>query len=118
MPNSNAGDVAKQNFVTTWKKNAGVALKIFTLLISVSTIIQEKYTTTCPDFFLVKPGVLEGKELATKKSEKLLLEDCIQRAKARNGYVSVFQISQSKTWLLLAGIVGDAFHDGGCCLQR
>ncbi|MCG6932782.1 MAG: hypothetical protein LJE57_04005 [Gallionella sp.] len=42
-----------------------------------------------PNFFLFKPGVLEGREIATRNSEKLLLDDVIQRAKARNGSIGV-----------------------------
>lgn len=42
-----------------------------------------------PDFFLVKPIVLKDPELATRDSDKLILEDCVHRAQTRNGYVGV-----------------------------
>ena len=42
-----------------------------------------------PDFFLVKPQVLGDGSIATRSSDKLILEDCIQRATARSGYVGV-----------------------------
>jgi len=42
-----------------------------------------------PDFFLVKPQVLGYGSIATRSSDKLILEDCVQRATARNGYIGV-----------------------------
>lgn len=103
MPNSSAGDAAKHNCYDV-EKNAGVALKIFTAYFREHNHSGKVYDDM-PDFFLVKPGVLEGKDLATKKSEKLLLDDCIQRAKARNGYVSVSKFRNPKLgyyWLELS----------------
>lgn len=67
-----------------------------------------------PDFFLFRPEVLEGREIATRNSEKLLLEDVIQRAKARNGYISVSKHRNPKLgyyWLELSVMpfmMGDA----------
>ncbi len=58
-----------------------------------------------PDFFMVRPAVLDGKDIATRPSEKLLLEDFIQRAKARNGYVGVSKHRNPKLgyyWLELS----------------
>src|SRR5574340_1267342 len=112
MPNSSAGDAAKHNCYDV-EKNAGVALKIFTAYFREHNHSGKVYDDM-PDFFLVKPGVLEGKDLATKKSEKLLLDDLIQRAKARNGYVSVSKFRNPKLgyyWLELSVMpfmMGDA----------
>lgn len=112
MPNSNAGDAAKQNCYDV-EKNSGLALKIFTAYYREHNHSGKIYDDM-PDFFLVKPGVLEGKNLATKNSEKLLLEDCIQRAKARNGFVSVSKFRNPKLgyyWLELSVMpfmMGDA----------
>lgn len=67
-----------------------------------------------PDFFMVRPSVLEGKDIATRPSEKLLLEDSIQRAKERNGYVGVSKHRNPKLgyyWLELSVLpfkLGDA----------
>ena len=67
-----------------------------------------------PNLFLFKPGVIEGKEIATRGSEKLLLDDVIQRAKARNGYISVSKHRNPKLgyyWLELSVMpfmMGDA----------
>ena len=58
-----------------------------------------------PNFFLFRPSVLEGKEIATRSSEKLLLEDVIQRAKERNGYIGVSKHHNPKLgyyWLELS----------------
>jgi hypothetical protein len=58
-----------------------------------------------PDFLLFRPSVLEGREIATRGSEKLLLDDVIQRAKARNGFISVSKHRNPKLgyyWLELS----------------
>lgn len=58
-----------------------------------------------PDFFLVKPDVLVGRDIATRPSEKLLLEDSVIRAHARNGYVGVSKQHNPKLnyyWLELS----------------
>lgn len=44
-----------------------------------------------PNFFLVRPQALGNGVTATRASDKLILEDCIQRATARNGYIGVFK---------------------------
>lgn len=58
-----------------------------------------------PDFFLVKPEVLAGRNLATRASDKLILEDCIARAQMRNGYIGVTKHRNPKLqyyWLELS----------------
>ncbi len=58
-----------------------------------------------PDFFLVKPAILKGTDLVTRASDKLILEDCVQRAQARNGYVGVSKWRNPKLnyyWLELS----------------
>ena len=58
-----------------------------------------------PNFFLFDPRVLDGKDIATRGSEKLLLDDVIQRAKARNGYIGVSKHHNPKLgyyWLELS----------------
>lgn len=57
-----------------------------------------------PKFFLVRPEVLMIPDLATRSSDKLILDDCIQRAHARNGYITVSKYYNSKLnyyWLEL-----------------
>jgi hypothetical protein len=49
--------------------------------------------------------VLDGIEIATRSSEKMLLEDCIARAKARDGYIGVTKHRNPKLgyyWLELS----------------
>lgn len=58
--------------------------------------------------------MLDGKDIANRGSEKVLLEDCIQRAKARNGHVGVSKHRNPKLgyyWLELSAMpfmMGDA----------
>lgn len=95
------------------EKNAELALKVFNAYYRAHNH-SGKLCVDCPDFFLVKPGVLEGKEIATRASEKLLMEDCIQRAKARGGYIGVSKHRNPKLgyyWLELSVMpfmLGDA----------
>jgi len=70
------------------EKNDALVLKLFTTYYQ-STNHSGKIYDESPNFFLVKPQALEGKVAATRSSDKLLLDDCVQRAKARNGYISV-----------------------------
>jgi hypothetical protein len=70
-----------------------------------------------PDLFIFKTSVLDGKEIATRSSEKLLLDDVIQRAKARNGFIAVSKHRNPKLgnfWLELSAmpfIMGDPVND-------
>lgn len=57
-----------------------------------------------PEFFLVAPEVLAGPDIATRASDKLIIEDCVQRATARKGYVGVIKHRNPKLnyyWLEL-----------------
>ena len=112
MLDGNAGAVAYQSYYDV-EKNAGLALKLFNAYYREHNHSGKLYEDS-PDFFLVKPEVLEGKEIATRGSEKLLLEDCIQRAKARKGYIGVSKHRNPKLgyyWLELSAmpfLLGDA----------
>ncbi len=67
-----------------------------------------------PDFFLVKPIVLKDADLTTRTSDKLILDDCIQRAQERQGYVGVNKQKNPKLnyyWLeltVLPFMLGDS----------
>lgn len=67
--------------------------------------------------FLVKPDVLAVKDMAARASDKLILEDCIQRAHARNGYICVHKHQNPKLnyyWLELGVrpyMLGDEVND-------
>ncbi|OFZ66208.1 MAG: hypothetical protein A2V79_12315 [Betaproteobacteria bacterium RBG_16_56_24] len=112
MSDGNAGTAANKSYYDV-EKNAGLVLKLFNAYYREHTHSGKLYDDF-PDFFLVKPEVLAGKDIATRGSEKLLLEDCIQRAKARNGYIGVSRHRNPKLgyyWLELSAMpfmMGDA----------
>lgn len=69
-------------------RNQGPVLKLLTAYYR-SHNHSGKLFDDFPDFCLVKPEVLDGASIATRSSDKLILEDCIQRATARNGYIGI-----------------------------
>lgn len=95
------------------EKNGELALKLFIAYYRTSNHSGKIYDES-PNFFLVKPQVLEGHDIATRSSDKLLLDDCIQRAKARGGYIGVSKHRNPKLgyyWLELSAMpfmMGDA----------
>jgi len=95
------------------EQNGELVLKLFTAYYRSNNHSGKIYDES-PNFFLVKPQVLEGHDIASRGSDKLLLEDCIQRAKARNGYISVSKHRNPKLgyyWLELSVMpfmMGDA----------
>lgn len=112
MSDGKAGSAANQSYYDV-EKNAGLVLKLFSAYYREHNHSGKLYDDF-PDFFLVKPEVLAGKDIATRGSEKLLLEDCIQRAKSRNGYIGVSKHRNPKLgyyWLELSAmpfVMGDA----------
>jgi len=66
-----------------------------------------------PDFFLVKPIVLKGAEIVTRASDQMILDDCINRAQERQGYIGVSKRRNPKLkyyWLeltVLPFVLGD-----------
>ena len=97
------------------EKNDEYALKVFISYYRDHNHSGKLYSDF-PDFFMVRPSVLEGKDIATRPSEKLLLEDFIQRAKARNGHVGVSKHRNPKLgyyWLelsVLPFMLGDSVN--------
>lgn len=95
------------------EQNGGFALKLFTAYFRSNNHSGKIYDDS-PNFFMVKPQVLEGHDIATRGSDKLLLQDCIQRAKARGGYIGVSKHRNPKLgyyWLELSVMpfmMGDA----------
>lgn len=105
MSDGKAGAEANQSYCDV-EKNAGLVLKLFNAYFRERNHSGKIYDDF-PDFFLVKPDVLDGKEIATRGSEKVLLEDCIQRAKARNGFIGVSKHHNPKLgyyWLELSAM--------------
>jgi hypothetical protein len=95
------------------EQNTELALKLFDNFYRDHRHTGKLYSDI-PEFFLVKPGILEGREIATRPSEKLLLDDVIRRAKERDGYIGVFKLCNEKLgyfWLDLSVLpfrLGDA----------
>lgn len=86
------------------ERNSELALKVFTCYYRDHNHSGRLYSDF-PDFFMVKPDVLIGKDIASRASEKILLNDAIQRAKARNGYIGVSKHRNPKLgyyWLELS----------------
>jgi len=95
------------------ERNGELVLKLFTAYYRANNHSGKIYDES-PNFFLVKPQVLEGHDIAARSSDKLLLADCIQRAKARGGYIGVSKHRNPKLgyyWLELSVMpfmMGDA----------
>jgi hypothetical protein len=86
------------------EKNASLVLRLFNTYYSSQNHTGKIYDES-PHFFLVKYSALENQNLAKRPSDKLLLDDCIQRAKARNGYVGISKYRNPKLgyyWLELS----------------
>lgn len=84
-------------------KNKELALKLFSSYYRSHNHTGKLYEDL-PDMFLVKPEALMVKDLATRNSDKIILDDCIQRAVARNGYINVTKFYNPKLnyyWLEL-----------------
>ena len=85
-------------------KNSDLALKLFLAYFRDHNHSGKIYEES-PGFFLIKPAAIDGKVAVARSSEKLLLEDCVQKAKARNGYISVSKHRNPKLgyyWLELS----------------
>lgn len=97
-------------------KNQELALKLFNTYYRSHNHTGKIYEDL-PDTFLVQPEALMVKDLATRNSDKFILEDCIQRAHARNGYINVGKYYNPKLtyyWLELnvsPFMLGDAVNE-------
>ena len=95
------------------EKNGELALGLFNSYYRAHNHSGQLYDDF-PDFFLLKPDVLQGHNLVPRKSEKMLLEDCIRRASERNGFIGVTKHRNAKLgyyWLELSVMpfmLGDA----------
>ncbi len=96
--------------------NQDIALKLFNTYYRSHNHTGKIYENL-PDMFLVTPEALMVKDLATRNSDKLILNDCIQRAHARNGYINVSKFYNPKLnyfWLELnvsPFMLGDAVNE-------
>jgi hypothetical protein len=97
-------------------KNHDLALKLFNTYYRSHNHTGRLYEEL-PDMFLVQPEVLAINGLATRSSDKLILEDCVQRAHARSGYICVTRHQNPKLnyyWLDLGVrpyMLGDEVND-------
>lgn len=97
-------------------KNQELVLKLFNTYYRSHNHTGKIYEDL-PDMFLVKPETLMVKDLATRSSDKLILDDCIQRAHGRNGYINVTKFYNPKLnyyWLELnvsPFMLGDAVNE-------
>ncbi len=110
MKESKTGSFFSKNYKSAEKNGEGTlddaVLKLFNAYFRDHNHAGKIYDDF-PNFFLFRPNVLEGKEIATRSSEKLLLDDVIQRAKARNGYIGVSKHQNPKLgyyWLELSAM--------------
>ena len=107
-----AGDQGLQDFHDI-EKNGELVLKVFNSYYRAHNHSGKSYDEF-PDFFLVKPDVLEGQEIATRAAEKALLDECIKQATARSGTIGVSKHRNPKLgyyWLELTVqpfMLGDA----------
>jgi len=86
------------------EKNGGLALALFNSYYRANNHSGKLYDDV-PNFFLFKPDVLQGHDLVTRNSEKLLLDDCIRRASERDGFIGVTKHRNAKLgyyWLELS----------------
>ncbi len=77
----------KQDFLRV-ENNQDLVLKLFRSYYR-SHVTSGKLFDDFPDFFLVKPIILKDSDLVLRTSDKLILDDCVQRAQTRKGYVGV-----------------------------
>jgi hypothetical protein len=97
-------------------KNQELVLKLFNTYYRSHNHTGKIYEDL-PNMFLVQPEALMVKDLATRNSDKLILDDCIQRAHARNGYINVTKFYNPKLnyyWLELnvsPFMLGDAVNE-------
>ena len=107
-----SGDHDQQNYHDL-ENNAQLALEVFNAYYRLHNH-SGKFYDEFPDFFLVKPDVLAGHEIATRSSDKILLDDTIKRARARNGFIGISKHRNPKLgyyWLELSVepfMLGDA----------
>ena len=85
-------------------RNAELALEVFNTYyrrhVHTGRLFEEM-----PVFFLVKPETLEGRDIATRPSDKLLIDDAVRQAHERKGHIGVYKHKNPKLgyfWLELS----------------
>ena len=109
-------EMAASSIYLNVEKNAKLVVRLFAAYYGSNNHTGKIYDDL-PDFFLVQPQAFDGKNVAVRDPDKLLLDDCIERAKAREGYLAVSKYHNSKLdyyWLELSVMpfmVGDEVND-------
>jgi hypothetical protein len=98
------------------EKNQDLALRLFRSYYRAHQN-SGKLFDDLPDFFLVKPAHLKDADLTTRASDKLIIDDCINRAQERLGFVGVNKRKNPKLnyyWLeltVLPFVLGDSVSE-------
>ena len=103
MPQRRSGEREIKDFHDT-EKNSELALKVFGAYYRAHDHSGKIYDDF-PGFFLVKPEVIEGREIASRPAEKAMIDEVIKRAKARKGFIGVSKHRNPKLgyyWLELS----------------
>jgi len=103
MSHKNAQSSSKEEFLLV-ESNQDLVIKLFRSYYR-SHLTSGKLFDGFPDFFMVKPIVLKDPELVERASDKLILNDCVQRAQSRKGHVGVSKWRNPKLnyyWLELS----------------
>ena len=108
--------MAENSIYLDIEKNAKLVVKLLAAYYSSNNHAGKMYDNL-PQFFLVRPQGFEGENVAVRDSDKLLLGDCIERAKARDGYLGISKFHNPKLsyyWLELSVmpfVLGDEVND-------
>jgi hypothetical protein len=87
MSSRKTNSIGHQDFLKV-DNNQDLVLKLFRAYYR-SHQTSGKIYDECPDFFLTKPSLLTNADLTDRASDKLILNDCVQRAQDRKGNVGV-----------------------------
>lgn len=103
MPHSKAPSNQRQKFMQV-ESNQDVVLRLFRAYYR-SHQTSGMLFDDLPDFFLVKPMVVDDLNLVERASDRLILSDCVRRAEERHGFVGVSKWHNPKLnyyWLELS----------------
>jgi len=109
-------NVAVNHTAFNVEKNASFAMQVFNAYFRTPDPTGKTYAAF-PEFFLIKPEVLEIKELPVDRQEKKSLEECKTKALAREGYIGVSKYFDEKFgyhWIKLSAFpftLGEATDD-------
>lgn len=88
-------NVAENDLIFDVEHNARFAMQLFNAYYRTPDPSGKLYASF-PEFVLIKPQVLDGKDLAVPGEEKMALGDCKEKAYARGGYVGITKYFDEK----------------------